>query len=626
MKGKMILVLLFAVIFNVYGSAEFGPYLEKQITSKSLNDTLKIWVFFTDKGFENDIEYKKALQEAWDNMTPKKRQRLAEIGKYADFVDVPVCEDYINKLSEYGKIKRVSRFLNAVSIIVPVYKIYDISNLPFVNSLEIVMKYKTNKDVFEPLNSKILVDTADYGYSFQQNAVVGIDRLHNVGITGKNVLIGIMDSGFQLTHKSLKNTNVIWQYDFVFDDDYTGYDPLQDQTKDQIDHGTAMLSLLSSYDPVSMGFIGRGMVGAAFGASYAIAKTENVFEENITEEDNWVAAFESFDSLGVDIISSSLAYKAFDNDSFSYSYSQMDGRTAITSHTASTALSRGILLFNAVGNRPMAECDIDTMIPAPADAYDIIAVGGCDEFKYWWDGSLKGPTYDGRQRPQIIAPSSAVMAAYAALDDSSFTFVTGTSAGTAIAAGGAALIKSAHPDWTPEQIMSAIFDNCVPPVQMIDDITGDTIYWWDPDTIPAAVFQPSDTVGYGIPDFYNAVFADTAVTDTFTAGKLGEPYPNPFYPQRDNYVCIPFYLDKYSKVELRIYSSSGKLVRTLNKPEGTEEYLMIGSYLSNDQGDQYSGFLWDGLNDNGMPVASGIYYIVWDNHFTIYRTKVVVIR
>ncbi len=622
MKKIMIYILVMVFSFTLSAS-KIGKDLQRYLDTTKNIDSLRVWIFLTDKGFRDNSEYNELIAKAWDSMTEKKRERLRNLGKYATFDDIPVYDEYVKKLSEYGHIREISKILNAVSMDILYNNLKSIEELPFVSEIEKVHIFKIIPDIVKTNLSKSLIDSTDYGYSYMQNHIVGIDKLHNVGITGQGVIIGIMDTGFDLQHIAVENVNVIWSHDFVNDDDYVGYNPAEDSSRDMLEHGTAMLALAGAYKPVSEGFISQGMIGGAFNAQFALARTEILEEERTIEEDNWVAAFESFDSLGVDIISSSLAYRWFYDDTTGYSYSEMDGRTAVTSHIASTAASRGILLVNAIGNRPLdAECDIDTMIPAPADAYDILAVGGCDLSKFWWSTSLKGPTADGRQRPQVIAPAEGIWVPHASYDDSSYAFVSGTSAATAIVASGAALIKSAHPDWSPEKIMDVIFNTCQPPVIGFDDITGDTLYQWDPDTI----INPLDTVGYGIPDFYKAVFSESVDVDTFSQGALGDVYPMPFYPNKNQYVCIPFSLSRPSKVEVKIFSSSGKLVKTIEMPEEAGEFLPVGKYDSNDINNPYHGCLWDGTNDDGYPVSSGIYYVVWTNHFETYKTKVVVIR
>src|SRR6185295_11861420 len=166
--------------------------------------------------------------------------------------------------------------------------------------------------------------------------------LTDQGVNGTGVRIGIFDTGFETTNPAFNGITITAQHDFVYHDGVVRNDTLPDSLYDASFHGTAVWSLFAADVP------GR-LRGIARGATFLLAKTEDVRTETRVEEDNYVAALEWADSIGVDIISSSLAYLMFDNG-FSYTPSQLNGDVAVTTVAADSAVRRGILVVNAAGN------------------------------------------------------------------------------------------------------------------------------------------------------------------------------------------------------------------------------------------------------------------------------------
>ena len=76
--------------------------------------------------------------------------------------------------------------------------------------------------------------------------------------------------------------------------------------------------------------------------------------------------------------------------------------------------------------------------------------------------------------------------------------------------------------------------------------------------------------------------------------KLLQNYPNPFNPE----TWIPYQLTEDSSISISIYDSSGKLIRTL--PLGVQ----AAGFYNNRSRAAY----WDGKNQVGEPVASGVYF------------------
>jgi subtilisin family serine protease len=187
-------------------------------------------------------------------------------------------------------------------------------------------------------------------------------------------------------------------------------------------------------------------MGAAFDADYILAKTEDIADEQPVEEDWWIAAAEWADSLGAQVITSSLCYSDW------YTYEDMDGETAPITNAADQAVLNGIVVCNAAGNSGASEW---RYIAAPADGDSVITVGSVDSLGTRSSFSSQGPTYDGRIKPTIMAMGQADYVASTS-GTASYRRGSGTSFATPLAAGAIALILQKHPGWLPENVIEAI--------------------------------------------------------------------------------------------------------------------------------------------------------------------------
>ena len=234
-------------------------------------------------------------------------------------------------------------------------------------------------------------------------------------------------------------------YDFVNNDSNIG----DEGDMGQGYHGTFTLSAIGGYYP-------GHFIGPAYSANYILAKTENTDSETPIEEDNWVAALEWADSIGVDVTSTSLGYNDFDpqgDGGPDLTWQDMNGNTAIITIAADLAVKKGILVFNSAGNEGF-NADHNTII-APADGDSVIAVGAVDSKGIRASFSSVGNTADGRTKPDIMAMGVGVACAWNK-DDNSTAFVDGTSLSCPLAAGAGAIILSANPNLTPMQIREAL--------------------------------------------------------------------------------------------------------------------------------------------------------------------------
>ncbi|HET9234623.1 MAG TPA: S8 family serine peptidase, partial [Candidatus Eisenbacteria bacterium] len=257
--------------------------------------------------------------------------------------------------------------------------------------------------------------------------------------SGAGVRVMVLDTGFLKSHPAFALTNWIAEWDFVNEDGNTANEAGDIAT--QHNHGTGVWGVAGGYAP-------GALIGPAFAAEWVLAKTENVPTETHAEEDNYVAALEWADTLGVDVTTASLAYFGFD-DGTGYTKSQLDGDTAVITRAVDLAVAKGIACVNAMGNSgPMA-----TSLETPADADSVIAVGAVDSCAVIPNFSSRGPTWDGRTKPEIVARG---VSTYWARASGGFAGASGTSLATPLIGGLAALLKEAHPSWSGFQIRAAL--------------------------------------------------------------------------------------------------------------------------------------------------------------------------
>jgi len=212
--------------------------------------------------------------------------------------------------------------------------------------------------------------------------------LTDQGIDATGVRIALLDTGFDTANPAFNGITITAQHDFVFNDSVVRDEPGKDVVGAQ-SHGTSTWSLFA-------GDVSGRLHGIARGAHYLLAKTEDIRSETRVEEDNYVAALEWADSIGVDIVSSSLGYLSFDNG-FSYTPSQLNGDIAVTSVGAEQAAQRGILVVTAAGNDGPGFRTLST----PGDADSVLTVGAEDSLGTIAFFSSRGPTADGRLKPDF---------------------------------------------------------------------------------------------------------------------------------------------------------------------------------------------------------------------------------
>jgi len=469
-----------------------------------------LWVVFTDKGIADARAFETAVREAGGRLTERARARRAKEqgGRYApDFDDVPVVDRYVEAVASTGaQVRHVSKWMNAVSIMADEAQARRIAELSFVRAVlplrlsHLVAPVSVGPAIGPapvpagpptpeqrgegPARSPELqrpTTSAQYGPSFTQLDGIRVPAVHDSGYSGAGVILAMFDTGFNKAHQATVQLKRIAEHDFIFNDGETA-NQAQDAAS-QWDHGTGTWSTAGGY------WI-NNLIGPAFNPTFALAKTEYVPSETHAEEDNWVAAAEWADSLGVDVISSSLAYLLFDSPQTSYTWAQLDGHTTVVVQGAVFAQRRGIVVANAMGN----EGPGGRSIWSPADADSILSCGAVDAGNTIASFSSRGNTADGRIKPDVVAQGVGTYWAVAS-NNLAIGTASGTSLSTPLVGGAAALVREAHPEWTVAQVIQAMKSTA--------DRTG----------------SPDSVYGWGRIDVRNAIWAST----------LGPPiYPRPF--------------------------------------------------------------------------------------------------
>ena len=524
----------------------------------------KMWIYFTDK------------DNSGQNITldDKAIQRRLKVDIKDTWYDRPVAQSYIAVMEELGAvIHNKSRWLNAVSITSDINIINEISLLPFVKKTVPVAVYKKNKREFSQLQSSrklSVIDSLDYGYAQEQIEQINCHTAHQAGYTGQGVRVLILDTGFNTERSVFDSLTIIDEWDFINNDGNTENEA--NDYSSQHNHGTMVFSTLAGYDP-------GNLIGPAFGAEFLLAKTEDVTNESQVEEDNYVAALEWGEQLGADIMSSSLGYLDW------YSYCDMDGNTGVTTIAVDIATSLGMLCITSAGNwgtssPPPNPCDtLYYYISAPADADSVISVGAVNSNGEIASFSSHGPTYDGRIKPEVCARGVSTWGVNANSD--SYRTGSGTSLSAPLVSGAAAVILSAHSDWTPMQVREAMM------------MTADR------------VDNPDNNYGYGVIDVMAAIDYETSsinhnnIPDEFLILNV---YPNPFNPT----TTIRFSVEARHSSLLQVFDITGRLVETIENDK-----LLPGEHA----------YTWDASG-----LSSGIYFVQLKTPFGSITQKITYLK
>lgn len=526
------ILLIAAVLLNSFdfGNNKISLQLSGKLVYQNSGEKNLVWIFFNDKGPES-ISRLSAPESFLTKQSIQRRLKRIKSGTKFDERDIPVYRNYINELTAAGiQVRHVSKWFNAVSCYADKMQISEISSSQSVKKIDIVQRYI--KSSFETENNPEensdnpgynSPTTMNYGQSLDQANVINVPPVHDEGVSGDGILIAVFDAGFDnLGHSCFNNirSKGLHTYDFV-----NGDTIVSDGTGRMGSgwHGTITLSLICGYDP---GFL----VSPAFNSGFILAKTENTDSETPMEEDNWIAAAEWADSLGADIISSSLGYLAFDPPYTSYSWQSMDGNTAMITKAADIAVGKGIIVVISSGND--GSNSSHNTLSAPADGDSVITVGAVRSNRLRAGYSSVGPTADGRIKPEVMAMGTNNFTARFGQGSAGYI---NTSSGTSLAcpmvAAVCALMLSVNPDLTPVEVR-----------EILKSTANNSN-------------APNNLIGWGVVDAFLAVQKaqneKALYPDDYT---LLQNYPNPFNPS----TTIGFKLSKSGNVSLIIYDVRGK--------------------------------------------------------------------
>jgi subtilisin family serine protease len=449
----------------------FSFQISQQLFSQKLNPETteyRYWIYFKDKGEYKPgvllIQGSEGYNIAKSGLTEKalwRRSKVLAPEAIVGYNDIPVKQEYIDAVKKLGlNPHAVSKWFNAVSVKAKKEKLDEIKKLGFVEKIEGVafLEYVKIIPVISKekiKNTEVLPKTKyNYGYSYWQNEQINVPKLHNMGVTGYGVTVGMCDDGFNWRkHEALMTRKVKDEYDWIFKDDSVQYQVSPNQiptdSYDQDGHGTATMSTLG-------GFFEGQLIGPAFDVDFYLSKTEAGASETPVEEDFWLESVEWMESQGVEVISCSLIYKPFDLPNNQYTYKDMNGKTTVIVRAAELASKLGVVVVNSMGNERQTD---PPSIVSPPDGEHVIAVGAVDSAGRIANFSSNGPTSDGRMKPEVVAMGVDVYAAASysfTYDTAGYSYVSGTSFSGPLTAGVCALILSVHPELTPDQVKEAL--------------------------------------------------------------------------------------------------------------------------------------------------------------------------
>ena len=501
MKRKFLLILLLTtIVLPVFAQHYF-------------------WVGFTDKK-NSPYSISKPQEFLSERAIQRRDRQQIEI----DSLDIPVNKNYIKEVTDLGvEFVHSSKWLNGITVKVAIDSFeYKAKQLAFVKEVQLTKSAGTksafNKWETEMDSESEPIDTSYYGLSVSQVSTLNGQFLHNHGYRGQGMHIAILDGGF---------LNV---------DIYPAFDSLRANgqilgTKDFVDpksrfysthyHGMSVLSCMG-------GNIPGQLIGTAPEASYWLLRSEDTGSEYLIEEDNWVAAAEFADSVGCDVINSSLGYTTFDDPGMDHTYSDLDGKTTRVTRGANIAATRGMLVFASAGNEGNKAWKY---IGAPSDGENVIGVGAMNKDTIAASFSSFGPAFGGQTKPNV---SAIGWNTYMQLSSGTLGYANGTSFSSPVMAGMAAC------------------------------------YWQSVRHVPAAEIKktlekfshlyanPDVRLGYGVPDFEKAYryYFPLSVSD-FRENGNWSVFPNPV---AEKLIIQKIRGSMGATTELCIFSVEGKML------------------------------------------------------------------
>lgn len=477
--------------------------------------TQDIWIYFKDKPLAAE-----QLLNPTDFLSQKSIDRRIRYNIPFDLTDAPIDQDYFNTVSQVEGIEVIakSKWLNGMHLRVTS------EALTILSTNESIMSIQYLDHTKRPIQRTTTIDRSkkldvitfeNYGTASNQIDMLNGRILHDNGFTGRGMQIAVIDAGFI-------NVNTMGAFQRLRDNNQIlgTYNFIENTTNvyGHHYHGTMVLSTLA-------GYIENEYIGMAPDASYYLFLTEDASQEHPYEESLWIEAAEKADSLGVDVLTTSLGYTEFDNPAYNHTYDDLDGNTTIISRGSKIATEKGMLVINSAGNWGN---NLWHYIGAPADVENVLSIGAVDPNGIIASFSSWGPTSDGRLKPDVCAQGAKV-----SVINTSNEIVSsnGTSFSGPIIAGLATCLWQAYPNETPQKIR---------------DIIKKSSHKYN---------SPDNHYGYGIPNFETA-FGFLNISDIEQIQMT--IYPNPV--KRNSILNITVQ-ELSSITKMYLYDLQGKLIK-----------------------------------------------------------------
>ncbi|MFM9423075.1 MAG: hypothetical protein RIR06_1536 [Bacteroidota bacterium] len=477
---KKLLLLHFLVLFALYHSAQ-----------TSYNT---FWIQFKDK---HNSEF--SISKPNQFLSKKAIERRLEWGLGFDSLDLPVNKNYIDQVLNMGNSQLLlkSKWFNSITV-----QVNDTSSsvlatwLNQISQLECVLQVRSLENILQ--NGKVISiqgeqanqenQTHSYGDSYRQIEMLNGHFLHDLGFEGQGVDLAVFDGGFLFADELPAMKHLFSEGRIISQHDLLHFN--SSEVFDASTHGMMVLSHMA-------GIIPDSLYGTATQANYFLFQTEDVFQEVRLEEDTWIQAAEMADSIGVDLINSSLGYSLFDFESMSYLPVDMNGQTTRISQAANICALKGTLVVNSAGNSGASAWHA---ITAPSDAEHVLSIGAVDENEIHASFSGYRPPNGPFVKPNVVAMGKqTVYAAY----DSTIARGNGTSFSSPIIAGLAACLMQAFPHVSNLKIKDVIERS-------------------------ASLYEtPNDSMGFGVPDFWKAFLMLSQEQNGFVQNENILVYPQP---------------------------------------------------------------------------------------------------